>query len=674
MLTLGLLVCCAGALLVAIGLPRVPQKAPLVEPVADAIATSERSVQTAVASRPLVPTNIYIGQPCGKRSRDIHTVLTTRKGGTVYQGFIRYMPQDVPSSEMPGLNDLTSLMQIPQYVKRIDQETEMLINTLGQPTRSVISSHLYVHPVTAHVIAYDLASTSGGQPQRFVGHLTRSGIAVEVFRGAEPVDRHDLPFSARDSFIPVEMEFIHQWYVNNPEALKQSKPVTFSVFIPEVMNFIWLTAAPRSSQVISIAGYTYDCARYEVTTTSTQSAEVLQGRQEMWFDRRSGLLMRREDLDATLAAGDAPMTERATPESLGKLQEYALPTPQLPLRNFPYELDQSLTYTVRLPARGSADNVKQARKTTSEETAGELGRLRIQFSRAVNAQNRPGAYVASASVALEGGEASRHETASTRYDQNWLPISYEASGDEFGKGDAKATYSINATLSDGAIRVKMRREVDTDLAAENAGRPGAATTWTPSAPAAGADWQDPLMRVPISDEDFKAQQRGQNATRMSTHDYSRPLTPGSFLFDFNRIEHLAVLAARLPLPTVPAEGQTPQPAYQKAALYTVRQNRSGVIMFEIRPEPRPVLTPRQKLRQTARDREEPQLFVATVASPLLPCRLLLAPDGRLLELALKYGNNDVVYTLDDPIMRRRAERAHRQKIQEGPQIIRPSWW
>jgi hypothetical protein len=33
-----------------------------------------------------------------------------------------------------------------------------------------------------------------------------------------------------------------------------------------------------------------------------------------------------------------------------------------------------------------------------------------------------------------------------------------------------------------------------------------------------------------------------------------------------------------------------------------------------------------------------------------------------------------VYALDDPIMRRRAERAKKQKLQEGPQIIRPPWW
>ncbi|MCY3018637.1 MAG: hypothetical protein NTW87_06355, partial [Planctomycetota bacterium] len=166
---------------------------------------------------------------------------------------------------------------------------------------------------------------------------------------------------------------------------------------------------------------------------------------------------------------------------------------------------------------------------------------------------------------------------------------------------------------------------------------------------------------------------------------SRALSPGTQLFDFNRVEHLATLVYRFPLPppgpvTAPGEKgekkqETKPPiAYQKAALFAVRQNLCGVVLFEIKPEAQPGLTERQRRRQGATAGDDPQLYVVTANNPMLPCRMLLTPDGRLLELALKHGSREVVYTLDDPIMRRRAERAKHKKLDDGPQLIRPPWW
>ncbi|HEY3324664.1 MAG TPA: hypothetical protein VGP72_29705 [Planctomycetota bacterium] len=632
---------------------------------------------------PSGPENLYIAHEDPKAGRTIHTVLTTRKGGTVYQAFVRYQPQNVPLAEVPGLSDLSSIMQLPPFITRVDQETEMLIDNLGQVGRSVISSHLYLHPYTAHVIAYDLASTSGGQAQRFVGHLTRSGITVEVFRGGESIDRHELPFSSRDTFIPVEYEFIHQWFLNNPEALKAQRPVNFSIFIPEVMCFLLLTATPKGEEVVPIGSATYDCARYEVITTSTQSAETLQGRQTMWFDKRKGVMMKREDFEASLKPGDAPVTERGGIENLAQMQELLVRAPTLPPKPLPYPLDQNITYTVQVPTKPDAASKTSA--SPPKETGGaEFGRVRLHFSRcSANAAAGGATYEAVASVNLESQSSGRHETATTRFDANWMPIWYEASGDEFGEGDAKATYALAARVRSKQIEVSLKREVDQQQNSDTAPE-------TQNPKSKNQNPEDPLVRVPISDEELKAQQTTRSAPRLTAQTIARPLSEGTFLYDFNRVEQLAVLAARLPLPPagteagatgspLPREGEGlgvrgPQASYQKAALYCVRQNRCGIIMFEIKPEPRPALSERQKLRLTTRDRQEPQLYVASVASALLPCRMLLTPDGRMLELTLKYGNQEVVYTLDDPIMRYRAERARRQKLQEGPQLIRAPWW
>jgi hypothetical protein len=58
----------------------------------------------------------------------------------------------------------------------------------------------------------------------------------------------------------------------------------------------------------------------------------------------------------------------------------------------------------------------------------------------------------------------------------------------------------------------------------------------------------------------------------------------------------------------------------------------------------------------------------------MPSQSLLAPDGRLLQFRGQYGSQEIVYTLDDPIMQRRAEHARRRPVQEGPVLIRPPWY
>ncbi|MCY3017719.1 MAG: hypothetical protein NTW87_01630, partial [Planctomycetota bacterium] len=439
---------------------------------------------------------LYIGQVSTQSPRQVHTVLTTRQGETTYQALVRYTPRSAPMSDVPGLSEVLQVLaqrnqQLPQYVVRVDQETEMLKDNLGELLRSVSSTHYYMSPASGQVIAYDVANSAGGQPQRFVGHITRTGVKVEVFRGAEQVDRHEIPFQGRDTFIPVEVEFIHQWYQANPDALRKNEPVSFWVFIPDVMLSLMLAARPLGDQVIPVKDKTYECARYEVVTVSTQSAEGLYGRQQMWFDKRSGLLMKRDDFDPGFGPGEAPVTERGTLESLAQVRALAVRAPPLPDKPFPYQLDQDLVYSVRIAEK-------------------ELGSLRFKFSRAPDAADE---HVAMATVNLDGSNGSRHENAVTRFDHNWQPLSYLVSGDE--AADAKATYKIDAKLGRGTIEANIQRQVEQPAAPPpDAGRPAgapgdAADRATPPAEAANTDadgWKDPLRRVPVTDEESKAQE------------------------------------------------------------------------------------------------------------------------------------------------------------------------
>ena len=620
----------------------------------------------ALEQPPTAEADIYIGRAKGRK---IHTIMTTRKGGIKNQALVRYTPMRVPAREMPGYSDLIQLFasqgrQLPSEIVRIDQETETLVDNLGEPLRSISSSHLYLNPINATVIAYDVVNTTGGQAQRFLGHLTRTGITVEVFRGGEYADRHELPFQNRDTFIPIEMEFIHAWYENNPEAARKREIAKFSLFIPEVMGFVKLEAKPLDHQVIPIKDANFDCARYEVNTFSTQT-EGLMARQEMWFSKApqsKGLLMKRQDFDAMLDISDAPVTERSSSPDLGGLRQLVVRPPEVPEKNIPYALEKELIYTVHVKEK-------------------EMGKCRVTFS--ANPKDQlallGAKYCASARVDFNGRDAERHENAITFFDSNWRPIRYEAKGEE--SADVKAQYTILTKAFGGRIDIQLRREVAPPVVVAPVILKGKPDVPVPLAPVTDA-WKDPLKRVPISDEEAASQEVVQTAPRLSQSDLSRRLSTGTFLFDFNRVEQLAVLAHRMPIPpavketpTEPGAAAPPVPsAFQKVAMYFVRQNRSGVLLFEVRPEAKPKMTPRQKLRMTQTEKDEPQLYIARTESALLPCSMLLTPDGRMLELTLRMGSSEIIYTMDDPIMRARAERAKKKKQQEGPQIIRPPWW
>ena len=612
-------------------------------------------------------TTVYIGRDYDAASpRTIQTVLTTRRRDATYQALVRYHPQEVLTTEIPGLQDVRQAMaaenkMLPSVIRRVDQETEMFVDNLGQPLHSIMSYTAYVN-IDGMVVAYDLAQTSGGQAERLVGHRTKKGAIVDIYRGNQRVDTNEVTFPNSKTFIPVEMELIPQWFQTHAEAAMKKEPVLFSLFMPEVMGFILLKAQPVPDQVVPIGSANWDCQRYEVWTSSMQSNEGQKAHQIMWFDKQpnSGLLMRVEDIDPSLKPGEGPVTERRDADELAHLRQSVEPVPQLPKHDFPYPLNETLLYTVH----------------TGEQ---DIGHIHIKFEQVSAEANPKAAYKATAIVDIGAVGNQRHETASTLFNKNWEAIDYTAVGRE--SSDVRTDYSVDAKVSAGMMTMALQRH--TLVPPPMTKKP---ETPNPGGPAASDKdkankepeelWpagKDPLRRVPISDEDAKAEEDANTVAKDTHQELTRPLTPGSFLFDHNRLEQLAAMAHRLPLPDL-TKRDAPRTIYQKAGLCFVRQNRAGVVLFDISPEPQPQLTERQKQREEAERSLEPQLYIVNATSAMMPCQMLLAPDGRILELTLKFGAKEITYTLDDPIMRRRAERASREKMKQGPRLLRPPWW
>ena len=598
-------------------------------------------------------TTVYCGKandPLTLKPLPIQAVLTTRRRDATYQALVRYAPQHVQSADLPGLQDIQRALAVqgqtlPAEVGRIDQETEMFIDCLGQPLHSIMTYTAYVNPSDGKVVAYELAQSSGGQAERMVGHLTPKGALVDIYRGSQRVDSNEVTFPNSRTWIPVEMELIPQWYQTHAEQLTRREPVLFSLFMPEVMGFILLKAKPIDDEVVAIGDMTHECQRFEVWTSSLQSSEGQQAHQIMWFNKRadSGVLMRIQDIDPTLKIGEGPVTERGDVGSLAHLRQSTEPVPRLPARAFPYPLDKTLLYTV---------NAKND----------EIGRVRIKYEKA-----KGGGYTATATVDVGSALLKRHETSTTQFSADWETVRYTASGQD--SGEAVTDYLVDATISGEKLGIAMQRNtvppkiVRKPEVEEKADESSVNKDLFPSG-------RNPLPSVPIADEDATAAEEPDIKPVSVRQQLERPLTKGSFLFDHNRLEQLAALACRLPLPTL--KPGDPAVLYQKAGIYFVRQNRAGIVLFEIGPEPKPVLTERQKQRQL--DSDEPQLYVASAASAMMPCRMLLTAEGRILELKQMLGASDITFTLDDPIMRRRAERAKREKLKQGPRLLRPDWW
>ena len=110
----------------------------------------------------------------------------------------------------------------------------------------------------------------------------------------------------------------------------------------------------------------------------------------------------------------------------------------------------------------------------------------------------------------------------------------------------------------------------------------------------------------------------------------------------------------------------------------MRQNLTGIPQFAIQPEYRAPkqttseLDPDLKSAETLPD--DPPLFVAGTSHSMMPCTMLLDAAGRLMQLNMKYGAHEIVFTLEDPVMQHREEKLRELRGQEGPVLIRPPWY
>jgi hypothetical protein len=142
-----------------------------------ATSTTGTFPEISSGSRQDAPSNVFIGHDSPGSPRRVHTIFTTRKRDVLYQALVRYEPVNVNADDVPGLSEIAQAYgkqgrDLPQMFRRIDQETEMTTDNLGEPLRFVSGIKLYLNPADGgKVVAYDMAQTTGGQPQRMVGNI-----------------------------------------------------------------------------------------------------------------------------------------------------------------------------------------------------------------------------------------------------------------------------------------------------------------------------------------------------------------------------------------------------------------------------------------------------------------------------------------------------------------------
>ncbi|MCZ7646372.1 MAG: hypothetical protein M5U26_13990 [Planctomycetota bacterium] len=579
----------------------------------------------------------------------------TRRGPTPFQSLKRYDKVTLPATMMPGFAEVADYLnangsRLTPIVYRVDQITESIVTNLGETTHSVVSSKAYLNPMDMRTVAYDITITSGGVPQRLVGHLHKRGVTVEIYRGGKLVDRNEIGLPAKMSILPVEIEFVHLWYkekLAEGEA-RRDEAVRWSFFVPEVSGYVLLEVAPRGVEEISHQGKTHQCARYDVRVTSTKAREGVFSLQRMWFDINDDAMLRRMDFEAGVGPEDALVTERVSEAELDALHPLEILAPKLPERSFPYHMDQEYRWSVR--ARNK-----------------QLGRIQAKFRRQGADELGPAGLTAEASVQIDTGGSLRNETSLTRFDERHLPVFYKAQGVE--SVEQRAEYLVEALFDRGQVQTRLFRRLFPATPGSSAAHP--------ERPAAehGPEFERPndawgwLRPVPVTSAE--EERLDQERERVQDQRVNRPLDPGTFVFDHHRIEQLAALACKLPLPPVPEGDRPGEIVYQKVGLYTVHRHQAGIVQFAIQAEPPPLKDPEHPEEDEA---PGPRLFLAHSVNTLLPCSMLLAPDGRLLQLVSRYGTGEVIYTLDDPIMHARDAAARKLRGQEGPQLIRPPWF
>ena len=560
-------------------------------------ATGARAELPYDAPKPAPPPGAGTQGPSDASGRKIYSCYLTRSGGTPWQSLVCYEPVQVPASEVPGLSDVAARLSflgqaLPARFFRVDREGEHRVDNLGQPTHSLVSSKVYINPNDNVIIAYDIALTEGGLPQRLVGHRTKTGVSTEFYRGAGKLDQRDLDFQPGTEILPVTMDFVHYAFLRE----KDLKEFEGSFFVPEVMSFMTLRATPAGTELLAHQGRNRECARYDVFVGSTKAPEGAYARQRMWFDIQMGTLLRRADAESEAAPGEEQVTERVDPELIRTLQPLVIRPPSLPDKPFPYPLEREWVYTVQ-----ARDDV--------------LGKVRISFSKQPADKDGPAGYTSRARVDLEmptAEKSRRQEEAVTRYDEHFLPLSYTVTGEE--AVETVADYAMSATFDAGQVRLKLNRNVRPAPAPQPAPREETAPSPGPQAPAAPpAGWQDPLRRVALhagKEPQEAAAPAPPAKAAVKDEQFARPLYRGTLIYDFHRLEHLAVALFRLPLPTPTAAPAAPaaKPLSQAVAFFSVRQNQAARVPFTIVPEPKPAAPEKGAAPDEDAEGKEPPLF------------------------------------------------------------------
>lgn len=573
-------------------------------------------------------------------ARAVEACYLTRRNGVPFMAQKTFKPVELDVRSLPGLEEVAEGLRkrgrkLPYSVWLQEQENEMRVNNLGVEVRLVQSLRAFVSPDDGHILAFDLAVSNGGTPQRLIGHLTKDGVSVDTYTGGKLTEASkEISFTSQTHILPLGMEFVH-----SVMSLQKRKVMEGRFFLPQTMNFAFVVAKADVTEMIAVRGVNHQCMRYDVAVSSNQALEGSVAKQQMWFDLQSGRMVRRVGQDTGLADNEQEITEQVEPRELESLQTLVIrPPPATPTRPFPYPLDKTLTYRMN----GSDGKF--------------LGRIAVKFSKEPAGASWPAGYIAESHTDLDTRSSKRRETAFTRFDENFVPIQYRLRGEE--TVETRAYFDYTGTFKDGGLKLTLNRHVD-----------GARTVDTPPVPAPKETVLDYMRLISIEDEAPTDERVRKSRTQSEL--YERVLSQGTYVIDFHRVEHLAGLLLHLPACPTPKDPKAPiATLYTKLPLYHVRQNQAGVLLFSEYPE---VLPPPPEDEKPDEAVPLVPCTVVNVGSPMLPCKVLVDPNGRLMQWTSYYGTGEVIYTLEDPQMKLREDRERIRKGQEGPTLLRPPW-